>query len=288
MRLLTFDDNGQARVGIRRADTVIDLSAAAPKLPNSIRGLLQAGGDILEQVQAASDAAPAQAVRPLDQIRYLPPVPNPSKILCLGLNYADHAAEGGHAKPQYPSFFMRGPSSLIAHNEAIRVPKVCHKLDYEAELAVIIGTRARHLRGADALSVIAGYSAFNDGSIRPYQRKTSQWTIGKNFDATGGFGPELVTSDELPPGATGLSIRTRLNGNVMQNANTADMLFDVAYTIELLTECMTLEPGDVIITGTPQGVGHARNPQVWMQPGDRCEVEIEGVGLLVNPIAAET
>jgi 2-keto-4-pentenoate hydratase/2-oxohepta-3-ene-1,7-dioic acid hydratase in catechol pathway len=205
----------------------------------------------------------------------------------MGLNYADHAKEGGNARPEYPSFFMRGPSSLAAHNAPLIRPSVSDKLDYEAELAFIVGKRARNLTRENALDCIAGYSVFNDGSIRNYQRKTTQWTIGKNFDQTGGFGPCLVTPDELPPGAHGLQIQSRLNGAVMQNANTKDFLWDVAETIVLITECMTLEPGDVVITGTPAGVGYARTPPVFMKPGDVCEIEVEGVGILKNTIQDE-
>jgi 2-keto-4-pentenoate hydratase/2-oxohepta-3-ene-1,7-dioic acid hydratase in catechol pathway len=164
---------------------------------------------------------------------------------------------------------------------------VSDKLDYEAELAFIVGKRARNLTRENALDCIAGYSVFNDGSIRNYQRKTTQWTIGKNFDQTGGFGPCLVTPDELPPGAHGLQIQSRINGAVMQNANTKDFLWDVAETIVLITECMTLEPGDVVITGTPAGVGYARTPPIFMKPGDVCEIEVEGVGILTNTIKDE-
>ena len=223
----------------------------------------------------------------LDGLRHLLPLENPGKVVCLGLNYVDHAAEGGHARPTYPSFFLRTRTSLVPHGEAILRPRCSEQLDYEAELAVVIGRTAKHVARADALAYVAGYSCFNDGSVRAYQRKTSQWTIGKNFDCTGGFGPVFVTADELPPGAAGLAIGTRLNGQTMQSANTRDMIFGVAETIELLTECLTLEPGDVLVMGTPAGVGHARRPQVWMKPGDVVEVEIEGVGVLRNPIEDE-
>jgi 2-keto-4-pentenoate hydratase/2-oxohepta-3-ene-1,7-dioic acid hydratase in catechol pathway len=202
----------------------------------------------------------------------------------MGLNYADHAKEGGNARPEYPSFFMRGPSSLASHEAPLIRPQVSDKLDYEAELAFVVGKRARNLNRENALDCIAGYSIFNDGSLRDYQRKTTQWTIGKNFDQTGGFGPLLVTPDELPKGAHGLQIQSRLNGAVMQNANTKDFLWDVAETIVLITECMTLEPGDVVITGTPAGVGYARTPPVFMKPGDICEIEIENIGILRNSI----
>jgi 2-keto-4-pentenoate hydratase/2-oxohepta-3-ene-1,7-dioic acid hydratase in catechol pathway len=202
----------------------------------------------------------------------------------MGLNYADHAKEGGNARPDYPSFFMRGSNSLTAHQSPIIRPTVSDKLDYEAELAFIVGKKARNLTKENALNCVAGYSIFNDASLRDYQRKTNQWTIGKNFDQTGAFGPCLVTPDELPTGAHGLQIQSRLNGNLMQNANTKDFLWGVAETIQLITECMTLEPGDVVITGTPAGVGYARTPPVFMKPGDVCEIEIEGIGVLQNSI----
>jgi 2-keto-4-pentenoate hydratase/2-oxohepta-3-ene-1,7-dioic acid hydratase in catechol pathway len=225
--------------------------------------------------------------KPLRNVQFLPLLTHPGKIVCMGLNYADHAKEGGNARPDYPSFFLRGNTSTVGHQQAIIRPKVSDKLDYEAELAVVIGQRARHLTAANALDCVAGYTCFNDASLRDYQRKSSQWTIGKNFDGTGPFGPCLVTPDELPPGAAGLRIQSRLNGKVMQDANTTDFLWNVVESLVLITECMTLEPGDVIITGTPAGVGYARTPPVWMQPGDVCEIEIEGIGILSNPIADE-
>jgi 2-keto-4-pentenoate hydratase/2-oxohepta-3-ene-1,7-dioic acid hydratase in catechol pathway len=176
---------------------------------------------------------------------------------------------------------------MTAHLSPIVRPKVSDKLDYEAELAFIVGKKARHLTLDNALDCVAGYSIFNDGSIRDYQRKTTQWTIGKNFDRTGAFGPWLVTPDELPLGCHGLNIQSRLNGQVMQNANTKDFLWGVAETIVLISECMTLEPGDVVITGTPAGVGYARTPPVFMKPGDICEIEIESIGVLRNTITDE-
>ena len=205
----------------------------------------------------------------------------------MGLNYADHAKEGGNARPEYPSFFMRVPSSLLGHLQPMILPTVSTKLDYEAELAFVIGKNCRHLTKDNALSVIAGYSLFNDGSLRDYQRKTNQWTIGKNFDNTGGFGPSLVTPDELPSGAHGLRVQSRLNGKVMQDGNTKVFLWNVIETLVLITEVMTLMPGDVIISGTPAGVGYARTPPVFMQPGDVIEIEIDGVGLLKNTIQKE-
>ncbi|KRH99122.1 fumarylacetoacetate hydrolase family protein [Curvibacter sp. PAE-UM] len=289
MRLFSFAAQGQARIGVLKsagAQEFIDLSVAAPGLPTDMGALIaQPGG--LEAARQAAAQAPAAAVRPMAGVRFLPVVPRPGKIVCLGLNYADHAKEGGHARPEYPSFFMRGATSMTGHQEPIIRPRASTKLDYEAELAVVVGKKARHLTKANALECVAGYSCFNDGSIRDYQRKTNQWTIGKNFDGSGPFGPWLVTPDELPPGAAGLRIQSRLNGKVMQDANTKDFLWDVVESLCIITECMTLEPGDVIITGTPAGVGYARTPPVWMAPGDICEIEIEGIGILSNPIADE-
>jgi 2-keto-4-pentenoate hydratase/2-oxohepta-3-ene-1,7-dioic acid hydratase in catechol pathway len=288
MRLCVIENDDEPVLAARRGERLVDLSVAAPGLPGDVVGLLASGAEGMRRLAEAVDDAGEDSLVDPARVRYRLPVPRPGKILCLGLNYADHAKEGGHQRPEYPSFFMRAASSLVAHGEPLIRPRVCEQLDYEAELVAVVGRRARHVPADRGLEVIAGYSVFNDGSIRAYQRKTSQWTIGKNFDATGGFGPDFVTADELPPGAAGLRIRSRLNGEVMQDANTDDMLFGVAETVALVTECMTLEPGDLLVMGTPAGVGHARKPALWMRPGDLCEVEIERVGLLSNPIADES
>jgi 2-keto-4-pentenoate hydratase/2-oxohepta-3-ene-1,7-dioic acid hydratase in catechol pathway len=287
MRFTSFDKNGKATLGFRVGDEVVDLKAADPGLPDDLLGLLRAGPESFDRAATVASNADASLRRPFAGLKFHPPIANPGKIVCLGLNYADHAAEGGHAKPDYPSIFMRGPTSLVAHNEPIIRPRCSEQLDYEAELVAIVSKKGKHVSQDDALDYIAGYSIFNEGSIRAYQRKTSQWTAGKNFDSTGGFGPEFVTADELPPGAAGLRIQSRLNGNVMQDANTSMMLFDVKETVALLTEFMTLEPGDVLVMGTPAGVGHARKPPVWMKDGDVCEIEIEKIGILHNPIKDE-
>jgi len=287
MQLVAFEEAGRARLGVVDRDGVVDLERAAPELPRDLAGMIRAGDGAFAAAAATAARAGAAARRALSGLRFRPPIENAGKILCLGLNYVDHAAEGGHAKPEYPSLFMRCTTSLAAHGEALLRPKASSKFDYEAELVAVVGRTARHVSLANALDHIAGYSCFNDGSIRDYQRKTSQWTIGKNFDRTGGFGPWFVTSDEVPPGAAGLSIQSRLNGKVMQNANTRDMIFPVAETVVLLSECMTLEPGDLLVMGTPAGVGYARTPPVWMQPGDTIEIAIEGIGVLSNPIADE-
>jgi 2-keto-4-pentenoate hydratase/2-oxohepta-3-ene-1,7-dioic acid hydratase in catechol pathway len=255
-------------------------------VPADLRLALKARVDLKQ----ASDAALASnAPRlPLAGLALAPLVPEPGKIICLGLNYFDHAKEGGRDKPEYPWFFYRGASSLIAHGEAGIVPKVSFKFDYEAELALVIGKRVpRHVKQEDAAAYVFGYSCFNDMSVRDYQKRTPQWTIGKNFDGTGAFGPVLVSADELPPAAVGLKIQGRLNGEIMQDANTRDMIWGVAETISLLSDVLTLEPGDVIVMGTPAGVGQARSPQVWMKAGDTIEIEIEGIGTLRNPIRDE-
>jgi len=286
MRYTTFLADGRPRLGVVSGDQVVDLAAAVPGTPTDLRAALESGADLNA---AAREALESKAPRrSLNALAFAPLVPEPGKIICLGLNYFDHAKEGGRDKPDYPWFFYRGKSSLVAHGQPALAPKVSTKFDYEAELAVVIGTRVpRHVAQADALRHVFGYACFNDMSVRDFQKRTPQWTIGKNFDATGGFGPVLVTADELAPGATGLRIQSRLNGQVMQDANTRDMIFSVAETIALLAECMTLEPGDVIVMGTPAGVGQARTPPVWMKAGDTIEIEIERVGTLRNPVAAE-
>jgi len=289
MRLFSYlDKNNQKRVGVLKAagsQEFVDLAATDATLPKSLLEIIATPGAMARAKQAAQSAK--AVVKTLKDVRFIPLIDQPSKIVCLGLNYADHAAEGGHARPEYPSFFMRGPSSMVGHLEPMIRPKASDKFDFEAELAFVVGKAGRHLTAENALEHIAGYSVFNDGSLRDYQRKSTQWTIGKNFDATGGFGPWLVTPDELPSGADGLRIQSRLNGQIMQDANTKSFLWGVVETLVLITECMTLEPGDVVITGTPAGVGYARKPPVFMKQGDTIEVEIEGVGLLSNPIVDE-
>lgn len=278
MRLATINQSGLLVVGLVEGDDWISLGI-------DLRAALEQEVDLV----AAAAAARANGLRQrLADLRVAPPVPNAATIVCLGLNYRDHAKEGGRAEPEYPWFFLRSARSLMGANDAAVVPRVSQQLDFEAELAVVIGrTVPRHVRREEALQYVFGYSAFNDFSVRDYQRRTPQWTIGKNFDATGSFGPVVVTADELPLGGQGLRIQGRLNGETVQDANTNDMIFPVDLTIALLAECMTLGPGDVIVMGTPSGVGQSRQPPLWLRPGDHFEVEIEGVGVLANPVVAE-
>ena len=249
---------------------------------SDLDALVARGGDALSSA-AASVAQRGEAID-LDSVQFLPPLARPSKIVCLGLNYADHAAEGGFEPPPFPTLFGRFPSSLTGHRAPIVRPRLSVQLDYEGELVAVIGKRGKNIPKDQALGHVVGYSIFNDGSIRDYQMKTPQWTAGKNFDDTGAFGPWFVTSDELPPGGAGLMLETRLNGQPVQKASTSDMIFDVATTVTLLSSFLTLEAGDVLVMGTPAGVGVARSPQLFMKHGDSVEVEIEGLGTLVNPI----
>lgn len=285
MRFTTYTQGQEQRLAVVVGNEAIDLNKAQPQISADLRTALRLGQDL---VGAAKAAIASNAARlPLASLQLAPVMPEPGKIVCLGLNYFEHAKEGGHAKPVYPSFFMRANSSLLAPNAKALRPKVSERLDWEAELAVVIGKTVKHATMDNALDAVFGYSVFNDISVRDYQKKTPQWTIGKNFDRTGPFGPVLVTPDELPPGATDLRIQARLNGQIMQDANTRDMIWGVAETITLLTECMTLEPGDLVIMGTPSGVGQARTPPVWMKHGDVVEIEIENIGVLRNTIENE-
>lgn len=246
-------------------------------------------GIIADAVAGRGPALPSGDTPSHDPADITPALPlaRPGKVVCLGLNFAEHAREGGYAVPDYPAMFLRAASSLIPAGAPMILPKASTALDYESELMVIIGKGGRHIPEAQALDHVFGYTTFNDGSVRDYQRKTHQWTAGKNFDGTGVVGPVVVTADDLPEGAMGLRICTRLNGQTMQDSTTSDMIFTVARTIAIVSEIMTLEPGDMIAFGTPPGVGHARKPPVWMKPGDVVEVEIEGIGICRNPIVAE-
>ena len=285
MRFMSFSGaDGAATWGVQHGEGVVEQARLGAEAPATMQALVAAAAAQPALLSRLAERAATLQPTPLAQLQLLPVVPAPGKIICLGVNYHDHAKEGGNTVAEYPALFLRCGTSLLAHGAPLRVPQASSKLDYEAELALVIGTRARLVTEADALQHVFGYACFNDATLRDYQRKTTQWTIGKNFDATGGFGPALVTADELPPGCTGLHIESRLNGQVMQSATTSDMVFGVARTVSLLSEALTLEPGDVVVMGTPAGVGYARTPPVWMKAGDTIEIEIERVGLLRNPV----
>lgn len=286
MRLIAFahPTTGLPALGVPGdAEHLLDLTAAGA--PHTLDEVLRQGDDGLQDLRLAQARATVRV--PLEGLRHLPPVQQPAKAFAIGLNYRDHAAESNFEPPRYPVVFQRYASSWVAHGEPLVRPRVSTQFDYEAELVAVIGKAGRYIPRDRALDHVAGYSIFNDGSLRDYQLRTNQWLLGKNFDASGSFGPVFVTADELPAGAHGLRIQCRLNGRVLQDANTRDMIFDVATLVSTCSEAMALQPGDLIITGTPSGVGMARKPPVWMQPGDVCEVEVEGIGVLRNGIRAE-
>jgi acylpyruvate hydrolase len=285
MHFLAFRDGGE--VGLAASTdgkSYRGLRESDGKYPGSLDGLIR-------QTPAQREAAARVLLggNPVDPaaVDVLRPLQSPGKVICVGLNYRDHASEAGFAAPEYPTLFARFASSLIDPCEPMVRPVVSEQLDYEGELVAIVGKSGRAINKAQALEYIAGYSIFNDGSIRDYQRRGPQWTLGKNFDGTGPFGPVFVSADVLPPGAQGLKIETKLNGTVMQSASTRDLIFDVATLVSEISAAMTLEPGDLIVTGTPSGVGAARKPPVFMKAGDVCEVEIERIGVLRSRVVDE-
>ena len=283
MRFVAFRQDGQPALGLRQGSELVNLTSEG--LPATLDELLRLGPAGFEAARKAAEKSRRRVA--LDGIDWLPPVQAPAKAIAVGLNYTDHAAESKFAPPTYPVLFHRFPSSWVGHGKPLVRPHVSTQFDYEGELLIVIGKAGRYIDKASALDHVAGYSVFNDGSIRDYQMKSAQWMMGKNFDRSGSFGPEFVTADELPRGASGLSLQTRLNGSVLQNANTRDMIFDAATLVSVCSEPFELLPGDIIISGTPSGVGMARKPPIFMKAGDVCEIEIEGVGLLSNPIVDE-
>jgi len=282
MKLITFDAGDGAHVGLVTDAGVVDLTQHAGV--TSLRGLI-ADGKVADMAAHGNAAADHE----LDDVTFLPVIPDPEHIWCVGVNYMDHLQEAIDAglprsKSEFPMIFGRYADTMVGHKENLMKAPIVHKLDYECELAVIIGKGGRYIAKEDALSHIAGYSCFNEGSARDWQYHTAQVVPGKNFAKTGGFGPWMVTADEIPDPQV-LDISTVLNGQTMQSANTKDMIFDVATVISYVSNISELQPGDVIASGTPSGVGQSREPQVFMQPGDTCEIHIENVGVLVNEIA---
>lgn len=290
MKIVGFEANNGLRLGVVEGDAVIDLQAVDASVPDDLGEFLRRSNGELQPLADLAKKAPASARRPLAGLKFGLPVARPGKIICLGLNYLDHVKEGPQRDnvPKFPTIFLRVLTSMVPHLQPMIRPKVTHELDYEAELMAIVGKRAKHLTLANAVDCLVGYSCSNEGSVREFQRHTTQWSMGKNFDRTGGFGPWMVSADELPRGGKGLKIMSRLNGKTMQSDNTSNMMFPLPEMLTYLTQGMTLEPGDIIFTGTPSGVGFARKPEaVWMKAGDTVEVEIEGIGVLRNPIENE-
>ena len=283
MRIVHFETGGVLGIAADEGSGWHGLTQRDEGFPGTLPELIGRGTDLLH---AGRGLGRSPAID-LNAVRLLPPVPVPPKILCVGLNYDDHLEESGLKKPVYPEIFARFATSLIAHQQPILRPRESVALDYEAELAVVIGKPGRRIPRDKALDHVAGYSIFNDSTIRDFQLRTPQWTMGKNFDGTGAFGPWLVTPDAAPPGAHGLRIQGRLNGQIMQDSRTDRLIFGVAALIEMISVAMSLERGEVIITGTPGGVGAARKPPVFMHAGDVFEVEIESLGVLRNVVQDE-
>ncbi len=289
MKIVGFETDAGLRLGVIEGEQVIDLQAVDPSIPNDLGAVLARHDGDLAPLAALAKTAPVAARRPLAGLKYGLPVARPGKIICLGLNYLEHVKEGRYADnlPKFPTLFARGLNSFAPHLQPLIRPLISETFDYEAELVAVIGKRAKHMTLDNALTCIAGWTCANEGSIREFQRHTTQWHMGKNFDRSGSLGPWMVTADEVPAGGKGLKIESRVNGKVMQSDNTSNMMFPVAETIVYATQGITLEPGDLLLTGTPSGVAHARKPPAWMRNGDVCEIEIEGIGILRNPIEDE-
>lgn len=282
MRLVSIRQKDGNSFGVALEEGVIDLAPFGSDVGSTLKEALARNG--LSAIEAV--VRETQVILPWSEVELLPVVPDPDKILCVGINYMTHVKETGRDIPTKPMFFIRFADSQTAHDAPIVRPLASHKLDFEGELAVVIGRTARHVKAASAFDYVAGYSCYNDGSVRDWQRHTIQFTPGKNFPSTGSFGPWLVTADEVGDPSQ-LSLVTRLNGEVVQQAPLSDLIFDIPTLIEYCSTFTVLRPGDVIITGTTGGVGAFREPPLWMKPGDIVEVEISKVGVLRNTIADE-
>ena len=284
MKLISFEHNGQASYGaVVEGDRIVDLKPLLGDKACDLKSLIAAN----LQAEAAAAAAQATAFLAISDVDLLPVIPNPGQIFCIGLNYGEHVRETGKQITESPVIFMRVNDSQVAHGKDIVRPPESHRLDYEGEIAIIIGKGGRRISEADSWDHIAGYACYNDGSVRDWQVATSQWGPGKNFWRTGGFGPWMVTADEIAPNQN-MRLTTRLNGQVMQEATTDMMIHSIPRQIAYISTFIPLQPGDVIVTGTPGGVGNKREPQVFMKPGDVVEIEVDAVGVLRNGICDET
>lgn len=286
MRLISYRDGQGERLGARAGDQIVDLNATSESIPADIVEFLRGGAGTLQMARDAVDAADATFAP--EEIELLPVVPRPPKILCVARNYGAHAAEANLDVLEVPNIFIRYPGSLLADGEPLQVPVVSEQLDWEAELAAVIGIGGKHISRETALDHVAGYAIFNDASVRDWQLRKPpiQFGAGKNFDASGPFGPDLVTADEIDD-PQALDIKLTVNGDLMQGSNTSEMIFPVDRLIEFISSYSTLEPGDVIATGTPSGVGNFRKPPVFLKPGDRVKITIEGIGVQESPVIAE-
>jgi 2-keto-4-pentenoate hydratase/2-oxohepta-3-ene-1,7-dioic acid hydratase in catechol pathway len=288
MKLVTFIHNGNTHIGVLQTrdgqQTVVSLNEQDPALPHDLIEFLAGGAAMRSRAEAA--LAKTSKVFNISEVTLKAPIPRPGKIMCVGLNYRDHAAEGGHEVPEYPTIFAKYNNCVIGPYDPIVIPRVTDQIDWEGEFGFVIGRRARYVPEEEALNYVAGYVCFNDVSARDYQMRTSQWTMGKTFDTFGPMGPALVTADEIPD-PHNLSIRTLIGDEVVQNSNTRHLIFTVHQLVASLSEVMTLEPGDLVSTGTPAGVGVSRKPPRYLRPGQVVRVEIEGLGTLENPVIEE-
>jgi len=282
MRLVTYRHGERESFGVVLEEGIVDGARALGGRFPDLKSVLASGG-LSELARAVQGSTPDVA---LSAVQLRPPIPNPDKILCVGLNYVAHREETGREKSEYPALFTRFANTQVGHLQPLMRPSASTELDYEAELAVVIGRRGRRVKREDALSIVAGYSCYHDATLRDWQRHTHQYTPGKNFPATGGFGPWIVTADEIPDPSK-LTVVGRLNGKEMQRSATDLLIFDVPALIAYITTFTELVPGDVLSTGTPGGVGFKRTPPVWLRAGDVFEVEVDGVGVLRNPVVDE-
>ncbi|MCO6452778.1 MAG: fumarylacetoacetate hydrolase family protein [Caldilineales bacterium] len=290
MNLITFIHEGSQRLGALATldghQRVYDLNRLEPRLPDNILAFLEAGKTVLTLArQTLATATPAQGIDPTE-VQIKAPIPQPGKIICIGQNYLAHAQESNASVSPFPIIFAKFSNTVIGHRDPIVIPSSVQEPDYEGELAVVIGRRGRNIPEAEALDYVAGYMPLNDVSARDLQMRTSQWVLGKTPDTFCPMGPALVTADEIPD-VQNLRIRTIIGNEVLQEGHTSLMIFSVAHLIADMSQVMTLEPGDVIATGTPAGIGAARTPPRWLRPGDVVRVEIEKVGMLENPVVFE-
>ena len=284
MKYLVGETSDGTAVFVVNGENAVNITALSPAIGSDLMALV-AQPNLIDSL--GDQIASAQSV-PVASITPALPIKAPGTIICMGLNYTDHIKEGGYDIPDYPTLFMRGKNSIMAAGQPMVRPTSSEQLDYEAELMVIIGKRGRHIAPENALDHVFAYTVFNDGSVRDFQRKTVQWTPGKNFDDTGAVGPFAVTPDELPEGATGLKIESRVGDEILQSSNTSNMIWGVREVLATISEYTTLEPGDLVALGTPPGVGHAKKPNPrWLKPGETVEIEIEGIGICASPIIDE-
>lgn len=287
MKLVMFHQDGALRLGALREENaksyVTDLNKQDPSLPSDIIAFLEGGDATLAQAKKVLAATPAASGMALESVKLAAPIPRPGKILCIGLNYRDHAAESGMALPEFPTVFTKYNNTVIGTGEPIVIPSITTKPDWEVELGVVIGKRAKNVSESDALNYVAGYVPYHDVSARDYQTRTSQWTMGKTFDTFGPMGPALTTADEIAD-PHNLNVQLSIDGKIMQKSNTSNLYFTINQLIADITAVMTLEPGDLIATGTPGGVGQSRNPPRFLQDGEVVRIEIEKLGVLENPV----